>query len=325
MLQLCRPQRASLRDIADFKPMQSRLLHHFLIVCERRNITTAAEFLHITQPALTRSIHKLEKSVGAKLFERLPTGVALTSQGEILARRAKLMEQEYRHALAEIRTLEHGLSGTLRIGAGPVWYSNILPPVMAAFQKQFPKVRMRLTGGVINTLIDGLLGGEIDLMCGTLDFRAQAEIAKEPLLRIRHAVVARKGHPLARPGVVAARELVLYPWLVLADDQIGVGRIGAYFAANSLTPPLIAIETNSYAMYKLLAQGDFIAHFPEQMLADAQKFGLTRIAHAGTFWESEAGIAYRAAANPVKALTSFISMLKVALPADARLRVGVAP
>jgi DNA-binding transcriptional LysR family regulator len=305
--------------------MQSRLLHHFLIVCERRNITAAAEFLHITQPALTRSIHKLEEIVGAKLFERLPTGVALTSQGEILARRAKLMELEYRHALSEIRTLEHGLAGTLRIGAGPVWFSNILPPVVAAFHKQFPKIRLRLTGGVINTLIDGLLAGEIDLMCGTLDFRAQAEIAKEPLLRIRHAVVARKGHPLARQGVVAARELSLYPWLVLADDQIGVGRIGAYFAANALAPPVIAIETNSYATFKVLLQGDFLAHFPEQMLADAQKFGLTRIAHAGTFWDSEAGIAHRVTATPVKALTSFISMLKVALPPRERLRFGPTP
>jgi DNA-binding transcriptional LysR family regulator len=305
--------------------MQSRLLHHFLVVCERRNITAAAEFLNITQPALTRSIHKLEKTIGAKLFERLPTGVALTSQGEILARRAKLMELEYRHALSEIRTLEHGLAGTLRIGAGPVWYSNILPPVIAAFNKQFPRVRMRLTGGVINTLMDGLLGGEIDLMCGTLDFRAQPEIAKEPLLRIRHAVVARKGHPLVGGGVVAARELWLYPWLVLSDDQIGIGRIGAYFAANALAPPAIAIETNSYAMFKVLAHGDFLAHFPEQMLADAHKFGLTRIAHAGTFWDSEAGIAYRATATPVKALTSFISMLKVALPARQRQRVSVAP
>jgi DNA-binding transcriptional LysR family regulator len=305
--------------------MQSRLLQHFLIVCERRNITAAAEFLHVTQPALTRSIHKLEKIIGAKLFERLPTGVALTSQGEILARRARLMELEYRHALSEIRTLEHGLAGTLRIGAGPVWYSNILPPVVTAFNRQFPKVRLRLTGGVITTLIDGILGGDIDLMCGTLDFQAQAEISKEPLLRIRHAVVARKGHPLVRRGIVAARELSLYPWLVLADDEIGIGRIGAYFAANALPPPVIAIETNSYAMFKVLTQGDFLAHFPEQMLADAQKFGLTRIAHAGTFWDSEAGIAYRATANPVKALTSFISMLKVALPAHQRLRVGVTP
>jgi DNA-binding transcriptional LysR family regulator len=197
--------------------------------------------------------------------------------------------------------------------------------VVAAFYKQFPKVRVRLTGGVINTLIDGILGGEIDLMCGTLDFGAQAEIVKEPLVRIRHAVVARKGHPLVRRGVVGARELALYPWLVLADDQIGIGRIGAYFAANALAPPVIAIETNTYAMFKMLAQGDFLAHFPEQMLADAQKFGLTRIAHAGTFWDSEAGIAYRATENPVKALTGFISMLKVALPARQRLRVGVAP
>jgi DNA-binding transcriptional LysR family regulator len=235
------------------------------------------------------------------------------------------MELEYRHALAEIRTLEHGLAGTLRIGAGPVWYSNLLPPLIAAFHKQFPKVRVRLTGGVINTLIDGLLGGDIDLMCGTLDFRAQAEIVKEPLLRIRHVVAARKGHPLVRQGAVTARELSLYPWVVLADDQIGIGRIGAYFAANALAPPAIAIETNSYAMFKVLAQADFLAHFPEQMLADAQKFGLARIAHAGTFWDSEAGIAYRATANPVKALTGFIAMLKVALPARARVRVGVVP
>jgi DNA-binding transcriptional LysR family regulator len=286
-------------------PMQSRLLHHFLVTAERRNITAAAEDLHITQPALTRSIHQLEKLMGAKLFERLPTGVILTRQGEILARRAKLMQLEYQHAVAEIRTLDQGLAGTLRIGAGPVWISTILPPAVAAFHKQFPKVRIRLTGGVINTLVDALLAGDIDLMCGTLDFRAQTEIAKEPLLRIRHAVVARKGHPLTQRGAVAARDLARYPWLVLADDHIGVGRIGAYFAANGLAPPAIAVETVSFAMMKILVQGDYLAHFAEQMLPDVEKLGL--------FWEAEAGLAYRVTANPPKMLTRFTSILKASL------------
>ena len=298
---------------ATITPMQSRLLHHFLVTAERRNITAAAEDLHITQPALTRSIHQLEKVIGAKLFERLPTGVLLTREGEILARRAKLMELEYEHAVAEIRTLEQGLAGTLRIGAGPVWISTILPPVVAAFHKQFPKVRIRLTGGVINTLVDALLAGTIDLMCGTLDFRAQAEIVKEPLLQIRHAVVARKTHPLARRGVVAARDLARYPWLVLADDQIGIGRIGAYFAANGLAPPTIAVESISFAMFNILEEGDFLAHFAEPMLPHAEKFGLVRIPHDGMFWESEAGVAYRTAGHPPKALTRFISLLKSSL------------
>src|ERR1700744_4243460 len=99
--------------------MHSRLLRHFLGVVEKRNISAAAETLHISQPALTRSIRQLERAVGVPLFERLPTGVALTKQVEVLSRRVKLMELEYRHALAEISALEQGMAGTLRIGGGP--------------------------------------------------------------------------------------------------------------------------------------------------------------------------------------------------------------
>jgi DNA-binding transcriptional LysR family regulator len=293
--------------------MQSRLLQHFLAVAQRRSITAAAESLHITQPALTHSIHRLEKLIGVKLFERMPTGVALTRQGDILARRAMLMDLEYRHALAEIKMFQKGLSGTLRIGAGPVWISTILPPVVAEFHKQFPKVRIHLTNGVINTMVNSLLAGEIDLMCGTLDFPAQAEIAKEPLLRIRHAVIAHKNHPLTRQRAVAARDLSLYPWLVLADDQIGIARIGAYFAANGLVPPTIAAEGTLFGILKILLEGDFLAHIAEQILPDAQKLGLTRIPHEGTFWEAEAGVAYRNTDNPIKALLSFKSMVKSSL------------
>jgi DNA-binding transcriptional LysR family regulator len=64
--------------------MQSRLLRHFLAVVERKNITAAADDLHISQPALTRGIRQLETTVGVPLFERLPTGVALTGHGEVL-------------------------------------------------------------------------------------------------------------------------------------------------------------------------------------------------------------------------------------------------
>lgn len=105
--------------------MYSRLLRHFLAVVEHKGITSAAEELHISQPALTKSIRQLEDNLGVTLFERMPTGVVPTPFGEILARRARLMDLEYRHALAEIHAIKGGAGGTINIGAAPVWMVQI--------------------------------------------------------------------------------------------------------------------------------------------------------------------------------------------------------
>jgi DNA-binding transcriptional LysR family regulator len=295
--------------------MQSRLLRHFLAVVERKNITAASEDLHISQPALTRSIRQLEKAVGTTLFDRLPTGVALTRQGEVLARRARLMDLEYQHALAEITAMKQGLAGILRIGAGPVWITTFLPPVIATFHKQYPRVKVRLTSGVIDTLVPELLSGEIDALCANLDFAAQPEIVKEPLVRIRHSVVARARHPLAGRGVVTAAELADYAWLVLANDQVGTSRVGSYFVANALEPPTIAVETTALGIIKILLEDDFVAHFPEAMLPDAERFGLVAIPHEGTFWEAQAGIAYRQTSRPLRAVESFKAILRSSMAA----------
>lgn len=293
--------------------MHSRLLRHFLKVVERRTITGAADALNISQPALTRSIRQLEQIIGVSLFERLPTGVALTRQGEVLARRAKLMELEYRHALAEITALDQGLAGVLRIGAGPVWITTILPKVISDFHQQFPKVKIQLTSGVIDTLFPSLLEGETDLVCGTLDFPSQPEIVKEPLIRIRHAVVARTAHPLNGRGVAASEDLARFSWLALVFDHVGTSRIGSFFVANALEPPAIAVETTTLGVMKILQEGDFLALFPERMLPDAQQFGLVRIPIEGTFWELAAGIAYRRTTQPVRAVESFKAILRTAL------------
>lgn len=293
--------------------MNSRLLSFFLATCEHRNITTASKYLNITQPALTRSIKQLEAIIGKQLFERLPNGVSLTRQGEILARRVKLMDLEYRHALAEISALEQGQVGELRIGAGPVWVTTILPPVIAAFHAQYPKVKVSLTSGVINTLVPALMNGDIELICSTLDFPPQAEVVKEPLIKIRHAVVARAAHPIFELPHASASDLAGYPWLVLANDHVGTSRIGSYFVANGLEPPTIAVETTSIGIFKILNEGNFLAHFSDRMLPDAERFGIRKVSHDGTFWEGEAGIAYRKTGNPIRALNSFTAILRASL------------
>ena len=265
------------------------------------------------QPALTRSIHLLEKEVGAALFERLPTGVALTPQGEILARRARLMDLEYQHAMSEIRGMQDGVGGTLRIGAGPIWISSLLPPALAAFHKQYPKVKVRVSSGVIDTLVPQLLAGEVDLICSTLDFPSHNEIVTEPIVRIRHGVVARRGHPLTGLTCVTAADMQKYPWVALEGDKIGTSRIGSYFVANACEPPRVVIETTAYGMMKVLPHGDFLAMFSDWMRADFEALDLVSLPMEGTFWEREAGICYRRTSRPLRTLESFKAILRTSI------------
>jgi DNA-binding transcriptional LysR family regulator len=88
--------------------MHSRLLRHFLAVLDHRGISAAAEAVHISQPALTKSIRQLEATLGVALFERHPNGVVPTPFGEILARRVRLMALECQHAVAEIQAITGG-------------------------------------------------------------------------------------------------------------------------------------------------------------------------------------------------------------------------
>ena len=123
------------------------------------SITTAADALNVSQPALTKSIQKLEAEVGTKLFTRVPKGMQLTNAGEILAHHARVMENEYRHATMRIAELSGAEQGGLRVGAGPIWLVRILPPAVAEFQKSHPDVRVTLVGGVIDTLVPALVSG----------------------------------------------------------------------------------------------------------------------------------------------------------------------
>jgi DNA-binding transcriptional LysR family regulator len=290
--------------------MQSRSLRHFLAVAEHHNVTSAAEALHISQPALTKSIKQLESTIGVPLFERHQKGVILTREGEALARRARLMEVEYQHALAEISAMQHGIAGTLRISAGPVWLTTILPPVISKFHHQYPGVKIKFEPGVINTIVPALLDGDIDLACCTLDFPSHPEIAKESLLQIKHAVVAASSHPLTKQGIVTAKDLANYSWVVLTRDNVGDRRIGSYFTANGLEPPVLAVETHAISMMKILQTSDLLAHIPERMLPDAAKFDLVPIPHEGTFWESSAGIASRSTPYPKHMVESFKAILR---------------
>lgn len=291
--------------------MHSRLLRHFLAVVDCKGVTAAAAELHISQPALTKSIRQLEEILEVQLFERLPTGVVPTRFGEILARRARLMDLEYRHAVAEIEAIKGGTGGIIKVGAGPVWAVRILPPIIAAFRRQQPKVKIKLCTGVIDTLVPALLGGELDVICSALDFPAHPEFVKEQLVGLQHVLIAHAEHPLAGNREIPASQLIDYPWISLANDYVGHSRINSFFAANELQPPPISVEVTSISSaLNLMREDDFILNIPTMMLPHAELFGMRKLSTRGTLWDAPAGLAYRATKAPTAALSAFCALVR---------------
>jgi DNA-binding transcriptional LysR family regulator len=138
-------------------------LHHFLLIAGHGTFTRAARLAHLSQPALTASMQKLEAELGARLFIRGRSGAELTAAGEALlprARAALAAVEDARRAVAEIEGLR---SGEVRLGAGATACTYLLPPALAAFREAHPGVRFLLREATTGEVMDALDAGELDL------------------------------------------------------------------------------------------------------------------------------------------------------------------
>lgn len=135
----------------------------FLAVAETGNLTRAAERLHISQPAVSKQLRELEKSLGMALFHRLSKGVRLTEGGEVLldyARRIFALESEAERALNELRNLERG---QLTIGASTTIGVYLLPEICTLFRARFPGIELNLEIANTQHIQNLLLQNELDL------------------------------------------------------------------------------------------------------------------------------------------------------------------
>ena len=105
--------------------MEHRQIELFLAIAERLNMSQAAEAMNITQPGLSKSMHRLQRELGTKLYDRRGRGIELTEAGRALQRHGKVIEGQLIDAHAELTGIASGILGHVRIGAGP---SSLGPP-----------------------------------------------------------------------------------------------------------------------------------------------------------------------------------------------------
>lgn len=292
--------------------MDSRLLNCFLLVYQHRSITAAANAANLTQPAISKSIQQLEELPGVQLFERHSGGVVPTRFGEVLARRARIIDRELHNAQAEIKAMKDGNIGSVSIGASPLATLAYIPDVVAALCRDHPNIKVIVRTDALDILVPKLLDGELDLICAPLDFPDHPDIVREHLADIDHGVVSRKGHPLASREIVTPQELLAYPWVGLAGaDVFRSRRRGSYFFANGLDEPRVMVEMNSIdGVSALIKSTEFLATFSLPVIANLKDTGIVALPIKGTFWTFRLGVAYRRTALESPLVNIVIAHLK---------------
>ncbi|WP_271270285.1 LysR family transcriptional regulator [Aliamphritea hakodatensis] len=143
--------------------MESRHLRSFLHIAELGSLSQAAARLELSQPALSRHLKALEDAAGTRLLHRTGRGVQLTDAGQILADRARIIIDEMEKLNSDLAGLQGDVQGSLSIGFPPTAGSRFAGPVVEAFHRRYPNVKLRVIQLLSGALEKALLENRIDM------------------------------------------------------------------------------------------------------------------------------------------------------------------
>lgn len=251
--------------------MNLQQLRHFIAVVEHGHFARAAEAIHLSQPALSRSIQALEQQLDCKLLDRHSRGITLTAHGELVlehARRLLASSRSLRNAVSQLGNLQ---SGELRLGAGPYPAARLVPRAMGRMAMTFPGVQLRLVIDNWRKLRTQLLDDELELLVA--DTRA---IADDPLLHIepltprRAAIFCRTGHPLTKEGAVEFAQIMQFP---LAAAHLPEQVEHSLAAACGRAQPVSIHCDNFTSLKAMVVSTDVLSMAPWDVIAEDVNVG----------------------------------------------------
>ena len=276
--------------------MDFRKVQLFLAAVRHGNLTEAAAELGLSQPALSKSIKALEKSLGVPLLERGRFGVRPTLFGQALLQHGQVVEAEMRHAVGEIDALKGARRGHVRVGCGPTEANRLLPLALQRLHAREPDVQVTVLYGLNESLMPWVKQGEIDFALSSVPARAvDPDLVHEPLFTESGVVVARTGHPLARQPAIDPQRLAAYPWILPRPRELERLAFDDFFRRHGLQPPAAAVETTSTVLMKsLVLLGDALTFIPRELIWwEVQAGQLVALDVPGTDWTRIVGLTRR--------------------------------
>lgn len=276
--------------------LNTRQLHHFLAIVDHGSLGRAAKALHISEPALSKSIRILEDSLQVKLFDRGPRGLELTTLGHSLLDHSRVVVAELRRAVLELRELQGNEVGHVYIGSGPSFVNSILPQAVARLLESNPGLRISLLEAYSDVLVPKVLHGEIDFAILTLDVSSpDPDLVQERLFQDDALIVARRDHPLAKKEHVSLTDLQSAQWILAKRPDLLRLRVEETFEAAELHPPRPVIECTSVNFQRAMMQtADMVSFVPRNLVsAELERGDLVQLTDGEGTWRRSVGLIYR--------------------------------
>ena len=241
-------------------PLQARglKLSHLRLMAallDTGQIGLAAESLGISQPAASRLLAEVERITGQPVHQRTGRGMTLTGVGEALARRARRVQMELQDAARDLAEIGSGQSGHVRIGSVTGAAMDLVLPALRTARLTLPQISAEVIVAPSDLLAQQLLSGRIDFALARRpagpdrNLIGETRLAAEPV-----ALIARRDHPLDRPGPIAATDLMAQDWVMPPRDSILTRTVLDRLARLGLPEPPQRLSTASFLLTLALIQ-----------------------------------------------------------------------
>lgn len=203
----------------EVQAMEIRILRYFLEIAREGNMTRAAEYLHVSQPTLSKQMKELELELGKKLFKRGSSSVSLTSEGMLLRKRAEDILDMVDKTTDEFHALDDVSGGEIRIGCAESHQIKYLARVIKKFQERYPLFQYHLSSGNTEQVTERLDRGLFDFAL----IVEPPDLSKYNYIEVPEVntwgVVMRKDRPLSHNKCIHVEDLMGVP-LICSEQAI---------------------------------------------------------------------------------------------------------
>jgi DNA-binding transcriptional LysR family regulator len=251
--------------------MELQQLRYVLAVAETGNFTRAAARCLVVQSALSHQVARLEKELGARLFDRHSRGVRLTAAGEAFLPAARQALAAVDRARDEVAAAVGEIRGSLAIGAIPTVTAVDLPRSLREFWVRHPQVRISLRSDMSERLVEQVREGSLDLaFLGVLPGFQPQGVRDLALAEGELVAVLPPGHPLADAGEIGLRRLAEETFADFPAGSAARAQTDQAFSAAGLTREAAFEASAPYMLAQLVRHGLGVAMLPAAYVSDGE-------------------------------------------------------
>lgn len=288
-------------------------LQAFVAVAERGSFRAGADHIHLSAPAVSRRIDKLETILGARLFNRTTRDVELTALGRTFLERARAALDDLEAAMLGISDIAASRSGHVTVACVPSAAIHFLPSVVRSFSERYPLIRIRVIDEAAGRVLDSVMSGESDFGISFMGGQLPG-IDFDPIHTDPFVLAMPRNHPLSKRKSLAWADLASEKLIAVARSSGNRQLLDDALAKAGVNPPY-RFEVNHIAtLLGMVEAGLGLAAVPRLALPTANA-AMVGVALRGPAVSRVLGLATRRGATLRAPARVFHDHLRIALKA----------